>query len=512
VSGAGLRWVLLGGLFAAAFGIAFAMVRPVDSASIGPDAAAPVIHFERLLAGQRLDGHLTQTSKPLLTAIYGVLYVATGDWRPVAWAAITAFALCVVAGTILAGRAGGPVSAAFVAVGFLLSPALLLDVSQAYALSWAVLAWLVAGLAVTSSRPRYWLAGIALMLSVLARPESVAILVVAAGALIVAEIAARVRHRPRPPRAAYLVLLGVLSIPILMAHDQALTGDALHWAKAAELNSAHYRDLRDVLRTVLWIGHHFLDLAPLLPFALIGGVWLLIRRQWALAVGLAGVVLGISALFVWTGGRGVVLTTRYLAPIDVGLVLAAGIGLSALDVPALRRRLARFVRGSRRSLAAALAVGAIAGLSLAPSWPLNSAVRSAVAAEVRLHAHAHEAIDAIRQGLGARPSWRGAPASTSISSRPLVVVPAAIRAQAVVDLDLPLTEVAYSYGTWLKPVAGRPGPGAFIYHDALADKPSPRYTAVEIDHPTEIGGQRLVPVLVRAGDGLWVVRVEDAAP
>ena len=90
------RWrvAILGGLFVVAFVIAFAMVRPIASASIGPDAAAPVIHFERLLAGQRLDGHLTQTAKPLLTAIYGVLYAATGDWRPIAWAAIAAFALC----------------------------------------------------------------------------------------------------------------------------------------------------------------------------------------------------------------------------------------------------------------------------------------------------------------------------------------------------------------------------------------------------------------------------------
>ena len=89
-----------------------------------------------------------------------------------------------------------------------------------------------------------------------------------------------------------------------------------------------------------------------------------------------------------------------------------------------------------------------------------------------------------------------------------MIVPPTLRAQAVADLDLPLSQVAYSYGTWLKPIDGRPGPGAFIYHDRLADKPSPRYTAVEIDRPTEIGGQRFVPILVDKAAGFWVLRVE----
>jgi hypothetical protein len=502
------RWLVLCGLFLVAFGVAFAMVRPVASASIGPDAAAPVIHFERLLAGQRLEGHLTQTAKPLLTAVYGLLYVATGDWRPIAWAAIAVFALCVVLGAVLARRIGGPISGAFVAVGLLLSPVLLLDVSQAYALSWALLAWIVAGLAATAIRPRYGVAGIALMLGALARPETLAIVAVAAGALVIAEIAARRSNRERPPRAAYLVLLGTLSIPILMLHDQRLTGDALFWMKTAELNSARYPDLRGLVRTVLWIGHHYLDLAPLLPLALIGGAGLLMRRQWAVAVGLAGVVLGISAVFVWSGARGVNLTTRYLAPIDLGLVFAAGIGLAAVDVPSIRRRVVRQLGSPFSRTVVPVAVGVITGLALAPGWPLDTTVRSAVIKEVALHAHAREALDAIAVGLDARPAWRGAPPSKSISSHPLVVVPAAIRAQAVVDLDLPLNQVAYSYGTWLKPIDGRPGPGAYIYHDRLADKPSPRYTAVEIDRPTDIGGQRFVPILVRTRDGLWVLHVE----
>ena len=75
-----------------------------------------------------------------------------------------------------------------------------------------------------------------------------------------------------------------------------------------------------------------------------------------------------------------------------------------------------------------VAVGAIAGLALAPTWPLDATVKSAVAQEVALHAHAREAIDAIQAGLGPKPSWRGAlPASKTISATKLVVVPPTMR-------------------------------------------------------------------------------------
>ena len=292
------------------------MVRPISTASIGPDAAAPVVEFQRLITGQRLEGPLTQTSKPLLTAAYGLLHSIAGDWRPVAWAALAAFALSVVAGAALALRLAGPAAAAFVATGLLLSPVLLRDVSLAYALSWAVLGWLAAGLAVTGDRPRWGLAGVALLLAALARPEGLAVVVFSGVVLLAIDILTRLARRPHPPPGAYLILLGLLSVPIFMAHDGILTGDPLFWSKTAEINSAHYTDVRGLFATLLWIAHHAFSLAPLLPLAALGGVALLMRRQWAIAIGLAAVLVGISLLFALSGARGVRLSMRYLAPID----------------------------------------------------------------------------------------------------------------------------------------------------------------------------------------------------
>jgi len=494
-------------LFLVAYGVAFATVRPVDSAAIGPDAAAPVIDFERLVAGQRLEGPLTQTSKPLLTALYGPLYTLGHDWRPVVWAAIAAFASCVVLGTVLAGRLAGPASAAFVAVGFLLSPVFVLDVVQAYAVSWAVLAWLVAGLAVSAARPRFGIAALALIVAALARPESLALTTVTAAGVLVIEILGHRGLCDRPPGAAYLVFLGFLSIPILMLHDQLLVGQPLYWLETSQINSLHFQHPRTLLGMVLWMGHHALGLAPLLPLVVLGGVRLVIHRRWPILIGLTGVIGGIAILLIWAGARGVDVSLRYLGPIDLGLIFAASLGLATLDVPAIRRfvRLHVPARSGRTPLITL--VGALLGLALAPIWPLDPAVRAEVQREIALHANAQRALAVIRTDLRGAPSWRGLAPVRSISSRPLVVVPVRIRAQAVVDLDLPLGAVAYSYSTWLDPLHGRPAPVAWVYIDRLADKPSSRYDLLEITAPTLIGGYLYVPLLVDRAAGFWVDRV-----
>lgn len=506
----GRRWrlAILGGLFLASIGVGVRYVRPIDSASVGPDAVAPVIEFQRLIARQPVEGHLTQTSKPLFDAVYGVLYTLSGDWRPVAWAAVVAFALCVVLATVLADRVGGPVSAAFAAVAFAVSPILLVDISLAYAITWMLLFLLVAGLAVTAERPRYGLAGIALMLAALARPEALAVVGVAAVALVAAGIATAVTRRPGPARGAYLILLGALAIPVLMGHDGLLFGDPLFWANTARINSEG-RDVRDLFEMIHWIRWHFLGQAALLPLAGVAAYVLATRRRWALAVGLVGIVFGIAGLFIVSGARGTFLSVRYLVPIDLGLLFASAIGVSALDVPALRRWAGQRLPIGLRRLALPIVGGALAAVAIAPLGPFDTTAQASITSQVRLHANAHRAIAAISSELGARPSWRGLPRSQDISAHPLVIVPPTLRAQAVADLDLPLTEVAYSYATFLDPEHGRPGAGTIIYHDRLDDSTTdPRYRLLEISQPTVIGAYRYVPILAEPGAGFWVVRVE----
>ncbi len=505
------RIAVLAGLFLIAVGMAIYAVRPVDSASIGPDAAAPVIEFQRLLAGQQVEGHLTQTSKPFLDVVYGPIFELSGDWRPVAWSAILAFGLAVVLATVLAERVGGRASGAFAAAAFTLSPILLVDLSLAYAVTWMTLFLLIAGLAVTAARPRYELAGIALMLAALARPETLAVVAVAGGVLVLTATWSAARHRPGPARGAWLVLLGALAVPILMAHDQLLFGDALFWSKTAVQNSEG-RAVRGLFEMIRWVGQHFLGDAALLPLAAVAGWLLVTRRQWGLAVGLVGVTLGIAALFVIIGARGTALSPRYLVPIDLGLLFASAIGVSALDAPAMRHWFARRVRPGVAHWALPVVGGLLVALAIAPIEPLDTTARASIATQVRLHANARRALSEIAAQLGPVRSWRGLPPSQNISSHPAVIVPTDVRAQAVAQLGLPLTDVAYSYPAFLNPTAGRPGPGTLIYHDRRNDHPaSPRDKLLEISRPTTVGPYRYVPILADPAAGIWVIRVEDAA-
>ena len=512
MSGPGRRWPLAayGGLFIASVAVASAVVRPLDAGSVGPDAAAPVIEFQRLLAGRAVEGHLTQTSKPLFDLVYGVAYSLTGDWRAVASAAVIAFGLSVVLAAILANRVAGPLSAGFAAVAFLFSPILLTDVSLAYAVTWMLLFTLLAGLAATAARPRFGLAGIALALAALARPEALAIVGTALAALVAAEILALARQRPHPPRGAYLVLLGLLAIPILAGHDWLLFGDPLFWAKTAQLNSEG-RPVRGLVAMVSWIGHHFVGLAPLAPLAAAAAFVLAKRRRWVMLVGLTGAIFGVAALFVLIGARGTFLSVRYLAPIDLGVLFAAALGVSILDTPTLRRQLGpRFRRGGR-GIALAVAGGALAGVAVAPLWPLDQAVRVSVADQVRLHRNARAAIAVVREALGPTASWRDLSPAEAAAVPHQVLIPRQLRAQAVVDLGLPLNAVWYSSPGLIRPSDGLPSPGTIIYHDRLDDAPQSRYAVLEIDQPTTVGKLRLVPLLSDPKKGVWVIRVEDAA-
>ena len=199
-----LRATLLVGLFLVSIAAGLWIVRPFVTASLGRDAAAPVIHFERIAGGERLETYLPITPKPLITLINGGVYAIARDWRPVAWVEIVAYALCAVAGAALAMRVGSLASAAFVATAYLISPVLLRELAFLHAVPWALLAVLVAGLAVTGDRPRYWLAGIALMAGTLARLED-PVVGLALAVLILLEIRARVSGGSRPPTAAYWV-------------------------------------------------------------------------------------------------------------------------------------------------------------------------------------------------------------------------------------------------------------------------------------------------------------------
>ena len=172
------------------------------------DSAASVLYFDRIVAGRHLEGALLATPKPFLTVLFGTLYAAFHDWRVLVWVTVAAYGLAIAACAVLARRLAGLGGAAFVTVALIAFAPLLTDVSRAYAVAWALLGWVVAGLAVTARRPRYDLAALALFLATLARIETLVVLVTATVALAAASLLARRRKDLAPPRAAWILLAG----------------------------------------------------------------------------------------------------------------------------------------------------------------------------------------------------------------------------------------------------------------------------------------------------------------
>jgi hypothetical protein len=501
------RAVLLLAAFLGAFAIALYVVRPFAIGPIGPDAAAPVIEFQRLLAGQRLEGYLSQTSKPLLTLVYGIGRLATGDWRTVSALAIGSFALFVALAAWLADRIAGLAAASFVAIAFVLNPELLRDVTYAYGLSWALLACAAAGIAVVRDRPRFDVAGLALAAGALARPEVLAVTAIALACVVMANVISLVRPVGTPPRDSWLVGLGLLAIPVLMVHDAALTGDPLFWLNTAQSNSAGHH-VRGLIGMVRFVVRHELRLAPLLPLAAVAMVDLGLRRRWVELVVVATVPLAVALFFIASGARGTVISERYLVPIDIGLLFAAGIGLGALALR-VRDAVERRSRPAGWTVPLAFAaLGAVIALVIAPSWPTDRSIRRSVAAQQAREANATRAFAALRPAIAPVPAWRGVAPPAVVQGQ--VLIPAALRAQAIVDLDLPLWAGTKLFDSMVDPANAIPPPGSILYHDRLADSRKPVWRQVEVDHATVVGRLLLTPILVDEAAGIWILRVEAA--
>lgn len=507
-----MRWIGAAVGFAVAVAIGLAVVRPFTVGPIGPDAAAPVIEFQRLVAGERLEGYLSQTSKPLLTAVYGIARVATGDWRAVSLLAIGSFALFTVLATVLAHRIGGLAAAGFVAVGLALSPPLLRDVTFAYGISWAGLACVVAGLAVLAERPRYAVAGTALALGALARPEVLAVTAFAMAAVLVGQLAARTGRIGGPPRSAWLLGIGLAAIPILCVHDWALTGDPLFWATTAQANSVGLPTL-SLGRMIRFVWTHVLTLGPLLPLAAVGLVDLVARRRWGSAVVVSIVPVAVAAFFIASGARGTVISLRYLVPVDLGIVFAAGIGLGLLGIriyswlpPRFRSPVATSP-ARRLLLVGPVLAGALAAVVIAPFWPGDSHAQEALAAQRAKEENAGRAFDVLRTVIGPVPAWQGQPPA---GAGTVVLIPQRLRAQGIVDLGLPLWAGTKLIPDLVRPGDGLPGPGTIVYHDSRDDSPDPAWSAIEVSEPTVAGKLLFVPLYVDAANGIWIVRVDNA--
>ena len=483
-----------------------------------------VLFFDRLVSGRHLEAWVGATPKPLMTVVLGGLHAIWGDWRLIVWASIAAYATAIALSAVLARRLAGVGAAAFTAVALMGATPLLLDVARGYSIAWAMLGWVVAGLALSVPRPRYALAALALGLAALARVETFVFVGAAAAALLVWELRARTGHGTGPPREAWWLPAAFLALPVMLVHDWLLTGDPTFWVRV----SARFSQAAEAavarqgpVNIAAYLVRHVLRLGGFAILAAVGVALVVSRRRWPIVVGLGAATLGVAGFLVFLAARGTYVSTRYVIPVDIGILVAAGIGFGALRAPALSRlrelgdrRIPGTPRWMRWGSAGAIAIGIGAAAAL---WvPLGNGIRADTAQIRALRAQAvraDRAVPVIRQALANVPGGVGEPDRSKVLAatepdQQILVVPAPLRPRLAVDTAVGLTRIsglgAPVFGTVESLVHV---PGRVIVHDPQAEgAAAAAYAALEAPNPV-IDGVRLIPLLVDPVERLWVYQV-----
>lgn len=501
--------------------VAILIIHPWLSGTNDPDSMSTVLYWQRITSGQRLEVTVLTTPKPLLTVIFGVSWTLFHDWRLLVWETIAVHALGVAAGTRLAQRVGGIAAAVFVAATLIASSAELAEVSQANSLPWALLGWLVAALALTARPRRFWIAGVALLLAGMVRVETWILLAVATFAIAVLAVPSVRRWVPsRWPtsRSALPLLVGWLAVPAQLLHDFLLTGNPLYWLSVP---TAYTKQVVPGLQAVspLRFAHEvvirYADTRIVVLLAAIGLGYLAYRRRWTMLLALTGLIAGVVVLLLSLAVRGIYISDRYYEEPDLGLLLAAGVGVGGL-VWIVRRLVRRRFRlrstagliwgGISAALVAALIVGypgpAMQQLSERITR-LQDASRDYESIAPKLRAYAAAATGP------PPPATPAAGGFTEVATRTaLLVVPRPFQRRIAVELDLSLTWLADSKVAFLQsPPAQALKPGQYVYLDVRLDDPQRIFAVLEVSRPTSLGGRLLVPVFVKQGK-VWLLHVE----
>jgi len=514
------------GLFGVAVLVAAAVVLPVRTAQVGYDTAASVLYFDRIVVGHRLEAFLSVTPKPLLTVVDGLVHALISDWRAISWLAIVVYGLDVVLAARLVRRLAGRAAAGFAAGALIASSALLSDVALAYAVTWALLGWLIAGTALTThGSPRYALAGVGLLLAATARFESNLLSV--AALVVLAAWSWRSRGDPSaaPPRRAWLLAVGMVALPIQGLHDWLLSGDPLY-SLSVPVRGTPSGELLGPFGRLAWLVGRELDGGAMLVLAVAGVAALVAARRWSIVAGLAVLGPGVAAFLVWLEVRHVYVSSRYAAPLDLAIAIAAAVGYGAALAPGLatvasrvRDRFGRGIPASPGRLRASIivvGVAIVAGAVFAsPFGPLSPAVVGTSRSNLTLHANANAAEVAIRATLPTVARLGTAAGGFGEGDDPLrgatVLVPVLLRPQMALDLDLDLTAIVGLGSDDLDPAHLRIHPGQLIYHDRRGDEPDSRFDILESTQPSALGPFVVVPVASDPRLGWWLVRIDQGS-
>jgi hypothetical protein len=495
-------------LFLGACAAAFYLILPLQAGQVGFDAAASVLYFDRLVQGHHLESFVTTTPKPLLTVVYGLIYGVTGDWRAISLVVIGVFGASAVLAAMLARRLGGLPAAVFAGVAVIGSQALIEDVALSYAVVWAFAACLLAGLAVSSSRPRYGWAGLALGVGALARFEVLLILGAGLAVLVLTWSWARYRHEPGPDPRSWRAMIGFAAVPLQFAHDWLLTGNPLY-AEYVPVHASLQLPIEGPLQVVSFVAQSLWKVGPLVFLAGVGAVVLIRRRNWAMLLGLAVMGPGVAIFLAFLASRRIFVSSRYIAPVDLAIVIASAIGVGAIRIPDLGRLVRRLSRPLSRTVSVTLLAGLAGALFSLPFAPISTTVRATIRADLRVAQDLELALPALRAAIAAVPGatdWPG-PAS---GGHPILIAPAALRPQLVVDLGLPTTEVGGQTGDPIRPDGSYPLVGQLIFHDRLADS-GQALGMLEVSQATRVGRIVVTPLLADPARGIWVDRI-DAVP
>jgi hypothetical protein len=463
-----------------------ALVRLPGPAVLDPDEYASALYFDHLIHGRRLEELLLSAPKPLLTLVHGLAWTTTHDWRVGTALTVAAFALAVTALARAAARLAGPAAAVGVGLAVAGSGALILQVARGNSSIWALAGWAVALDALARPSRRWGVAAAALLLAGLARAEGWLLLVPAALLGLVAW---------RRGERGGLLLLVPLAAPLLwLGHDLLLAGDPLYSLKVPD----RYTDLvsgRQVIRPGAWaelVARRYAHTPVLAALALLGAVWLALRRSWLWLAGLGVLLVGVLGLLGAEAWRGTYVSFRYYDPADASVRVLAGLG-AAWPLTAAAAWL-----GRRRVAAAAGAVAA--ALVAAACWPLaptDPGVGPTLDRAARSSRNTASAVAALRQ--------------VSESPGSVVVVSGPQRYRVALELGMPLQRVRDLYlGALTEPLPQALSGAAAVYHDRGGDQPAGRFTELEVTAPERLGPLRVEPMVASPLRGLYVLRVEMA--
>ncbi len=515
-----LGWVLAAALGLIAAAVAFVAIRAWLPGTNDPDSMSSVLYFQRIAAGQHLEVTVLTAPKPLMTLVFGLTWNLLHDWRAIVWETIAIHGIGVALAARLAGRVGGLAAGLCVAVALVVSAPELAEVSQANSLPWAFAGWLTAGVAVTSKRPRYGIAGAALLLAGMARLETWLIVGAAMAVLLLLTLPPVRRRAPGwpEPRSALPLMAGLLAVPVALIHDYLLTGNPLYWLTVADAYTALVLPgLKPV--SLPEYGHSLVLRYGAMPLVLVlaaaGLAYLTATRRWALLVGVASLIVGVLTLLGVLAVRGTYISSRYYEQPNLALLVLAAVGLGG--IVAVITRLAAGRVSAPGVWIAGLASAVVIGILLSFPGPLTSDLQVRLTRLQRASANLEAVMPELRQIVSSAtgPAPPAAPAKKGFTQvdprRATAYVPRTLQRRIAIELGVPLTLLAD--GTAASKVSTPQRllvAGQYVYHDINIDVPRAWFAGFEVATEKPLGKLRVVPLISKPG-ACWLVRIDGPA-